>query len=152
MMFKLKIPPPIYALLFAWLMWIADSYFPLADLINPPWNKLALIILPVAIFIDFWSLFLFFRAHTSPSPLHPEKASHLVTSGIYRYSRNPMYLGLVLLLVSWGIFLGSLVALLLIPLFVFLLTGLQIIPEEKILDEKFGQQYREYKQKVRRWL
>lgn len=124
----------------------------MADLIRPPWNMLALIILPAAIFSDFWSLLLFFRAHTSVNPLYPEKATHLVTTGSYRYSRNPMYLGLVMLLLAWGIFLGSLSVFLFVPLFIFILTWMQVIPEEKILADKFGQPYLDYKVKVRRWL
>ncbi|MEE9302341.1 MAG: isoprenylcysteine carboxylmethyltransferase family protein, partial [Thiotrichaceae bacterium] len=79
-------------------------------------------------------------------------ASHLVTSGMYRYTRNPMYVGLAILLTGWAIYLGSASPFLLIPLFVFVLTIQQIKPEEVILEEKFGQEYINYKNSVRRWL
>lgn len=71
---------------------------------------------------------------------------------MYRLTRNPMYLGLLLVLVGWAIVLGSVSSFIVLPLFVVILTVQQIIPEEKVLEQKFGQQYRDYKQSVRRWL
>lgn len=105
-----------------------------------------------ALSLDLSSLLLFFKHHTTPNPFKPGKTKHLVTDGFYRYSRNPMYLGLLMLLKSWAIYLGSLTPFLILPLFILILTFSQIIPEEKILEEKFGQTYLDYKSKVRRWL
>jgi len=151
-MFKLKIPPPIYMLLTVGLMWCFHRFFPMFELISAPWNQFGIVIMFVALFTDGLSLLQFFRVHTSINPLRPEKASTLVTTGMYRLTRNPMYMGLLLLLVGWGVFLGSLLPFACIPLFIFVLTRQQIIPEELILEQKFGQQYHDYKVSVRRWL
>ncbi len=151
-MLKLKIPPPAYMLLFAGLMWLLDRHLPLLEWIPAPWNKGGLGIIAAALLLDLSSLLLFFKRHTTPNPFTPEKASQLVTSGMYRYTRNPMYVGLLTVLTGWAIYLGSLSPFFLIPLFMGVLTHQQIIPEEKILEEKFGQAYLDYKQSVRRWL
>ena len=72
--------------------------------------------------------------------------------GLYRFTRNPMYLGMLTWLAGWGIYLGSLSPLIMLPVFIWVLTVQQIIPEETVLAEKFGDDYLAYKQKVRRWL
>lgn len=95
----------------------------------------------------------FRRAATSTHPVHPHKATTLVTDGVFAYSRNPMYLALALLLFAWGLWLNVVLAGLLITLlFVALLTRLQIYPEERVLRAKFGLPYQHYCQRVRRWL
>ena len=151
-MLKLIIPPPVYMLIFAACMWLLDQYWPLAQLIDPPFNKLGFILIAGALMLDLSSLFLFFKRKTTPNPFAPKNASHLVTSGMYRYTRNPMYVGLAILLTGWAIYLGSASPFLLIPLFIFVLTIQQIKPEEETLEEKFGQEYINYKNSVRRWL
>ena len=151
-MLKLKIPPPAYMLIFAACMWLLNRYFPMHDVIPTAWRKAGLVIIGSAFLLDLSSLFLFFRRKTTPNPFSPEKASQLVTSGMYRITRNPMYVGLAVLLTGWAIYLGGLSPFLLIPLFIAVLTYQQIIPEEKILQEKFGQAYLDYKKSVRRWL
>ena len=75
-----------------------------------------------------------------------------MVDGVYRYTRNPMYLGFLWVLFAWGIFLGSLVALMGLPIFVWIITQFQILPEEKVLAEKFGQDYQTYLSEVRRWM
>ena len=94
----------------------------------------------------------FTRAGTTVNPLHPEKASALVSTGIYRFTRNPMYLGMALVLVGWAAFLCSPWALLGPVALMAYLTRYQIIPEERILSEKFGAEYAAYRSRVRRWL
>lgn len=94
----------------------------------------------------------FRKASTTVNPLLPEESSKLVTSGIYKYSRNPMYIGFFLFLLAWAILLGSLVTLLVLPIYVLLITKVQIVPEEVILEEKFQNEYRQYKSNVRRWI
>ena len=106
----------------------------------------------VAFFTDLSSLFQFLRYRTTPNPIHPERVSALVTEGAYRYSRNPMYLGLLILLCGWAVYLGSISPLLLLPLFIFTINNMQIRCEEKLLEEKFSMAYRDYKQRVRRWI
>ncbi|NOQ94961.1 MAG: DUF1295 domain-containing protein [Methylophaga sp.] len=151
-MLKLRIPPPIYMLMMAGLMWLLSHFLPIAQIVTAPWNQFGFLMMFIALFTDGVSLIQFFRVHTSINPLHPEKANTLVVTGMYRLTRNPMYLGLLLLLIGWAMVLGSASSFIVLPLFVVILTVQQIIPEEEVLEQKFGQQYRDYKQSVRRWL
>ncbi|MEA3301771.1 MAG: isoprenylcysteine carboxylmethyltransferase family protein [Pseudomonadota bacterium] len=147
-----KIFPPIIAIIVALIMWLLQRYVPLMVLIPVEWRGVALLFVAIALIIDLWSLYLFFRAKTTFHPLKLDNTSALVTSGMYRFTRNPMYLGLLLLLTGMAIWLGGLTPFLMLPLFVWILNNRQIIHEERILEEKFEQHYLEYKQKVRRWL
>ena len=151
-MLKTKVPPPVYMLIMACMMWLLDKFLPLYKWLNSPWNNLGLIIIGIAVLLDICSLLLFFRAKTTPNPMKPSSTSHLVTSGLYRYSRNPMYLGLLVMLIGWGLYQGSLSPLSMLPLFIWLLTKQQIEPEEIILMDKFGLEYKYYQQRVRRWI
>ena len=94
----------------------------------------------------------FRKAQTTPNPQALEKVSSLVTSGIYGYSRNPMYVGLVLVLFSWALYLSHFLAFVLLPIFILYMTRFQIQPEERMLAQKFGKAYQTYKAKVRRWV
>jgi protein-S-isoprenylcysteine O-methyltransferase Ste14 len=94
----------------------------------------------------------FRRQRTTINPLHPEKTSSLVTGGIYRISRNPMYVGMALLLLAWAVYLESPAALLGIGAFIAYITRFQIIPEESLLSRHFGAEFENYRQRVRRWL
>ena len=91
-------------------------------------------------------------AQTTPNPQALEKVSSLVTSGIYRYSRNPMYLGLVLSLLGWAFYLSHFLAFVLLPVFILYMTRFQIQPEEQMMARKFGKTYQAYLNKVRRWI
>jgi protein-S-isoprenylcysteine O-methyltransferase Ste14 len=149
---QLKIPPPVYFLLFVGSMWLLAQHFPLLTLIPKPWNYSGILIASLTLLADLTSLWAFFKAHTTVNPLHPDKTRQLVTTGLYRYTRNPMYLGLLLILLGWAIYLGVLSPFLLLPAFVWLITYMQILPEEAILQSKFGQVYTDYQQRVARWL
>ncbi len=151
-MLQLKVPPPVYLLIAALCMWSLDRFFPIIELINTPWNKVGFLFVILGLSSDGSSLVQFFRAHTTMNPLHPEKTEKLVTTGMYSLTRNPMYLGLVGVLLGWGIILGSLSSFVILPLFIWVMTVQQIIPEEKILEHKFGQEYIDYKTSVKRWL
>lgn len=94
----------------------------------------------------------FRRVGTTVDPRVPDQSANLVVSGVYRLSRNPMYLGFLLVLVAWGLFLGSIISLLLIPAFVLSMNYFQIFPEERFMREKFGDSYETYVTKVRRWI
>jgi len=94
----------------------------------------------------------FRRAKTTINPFNPTAASSLVTSGVYRFTRNPMYVGLVLTLFGWAVFLSSWPSLVLLPLFVLYLNRFQIKPEERVLSCLFGAEYVAYRERVRRWL
>ncbi len=150
-MLELKIPPPVYLLLTGGTMWLLDSFLPVTEMIPSPWNRLGYLFILLALLTDGTSLMQFFRSQTTMNPVRPEKAKNLVTTGMYQITRNPMYVGLLFLLIGWGFLLGSFSPFLLLPIFIFLITTQQIIPEERILEEKFGQQYRDYKESVNRW-
>jgi len=149
---QLKIPPPVYALSIGIIMWLLNQYFPVAHWISSPWNRIGLGIIVITFFLDLSSLYLFLKKHTTPNPMSPKSTKSLVTKGLYKYSRNPMYVGLLTILFGYGIWLGSITPFLALPLFYWLITTQQIIPEETILEDKFGVEYLDYKARVRRWL
>ena len=151
-MLKLKIPPPVYALLCVAIMWLLSRYVPVAIIFDKSFSWFGIALIMIALCMDFWSLALFFKKRTTPNPLKPEFTTGLVTTGLYRFSRNPMYLGLLLMLIGFAIFLRAATPFLVLPVFYLLINEMQIKPEENILGEKFGQEFLEYKNKVRRWL
>ena len=151
-MLQLKIPPPIYAISIALIMWLLSRYFPVAQLIIPPWNNLGIVLMILAGLSDLSSLYLFFKKRTTPNPMKPEFTTGLVTNGLYKISRNPMYLGMLIILFGFGIYLGNLTPFLILPAFYIVITEMQIKREERMLEEKFGEEYLVYKNKVRRWL
>ncbi|MCY1553776.1 Phospholipid methyltransferase [compost metagenome] len=103
-------------------------------------------------FVALFGVASFRRAKTTVNPTTPGAASALVDSGIYRYSRNPMYLGLLLVLAGWGLWLAHALALLGLPAFVVYMNRFQIAPEERALTAVFGDAFAAYRQKVRRWI
>ncbi|MBX3331709.1 MAG: isoprenylcysteine carboxylmethyltransferase family protein [Nitrospira sp.] len=94
----------------------------------------------------------FRRAQTTVDPRYPEKSTALVSHGIYRLSRNPMYVGFLLLLAAWAVHTSNVMGLLILPAFVLYMNRFQIVPEERILRAKFGNAFGEYERSVRRWL
>jgi len=108
----------------------------------------------ICLFLIFHEIhiLLFFKKRTTPNPMKPENASGLVTTGLYKISRNPMYVVMIIMLAGYAIWLGSITPFLVIPLCYWLLTEMQIKPEEKALIKKFGEDYQAYKDSVRRWL
>lgn len=94
----------------------------------------------------------FRKAQTTIDPTKPQESSHLVTSGIYRFTRNPMYLGLALVLLGWIVQMGMGISFSALVVFVWFISKYQIMPEEKILKERFGEPYTKYCQQVRRWI
>lgn len=151
-MLQTRIPPPIYALSAALLMWLLNTYIPLFHWVPAPWHRVGLLLIALAVLADLWSLWLFFRARTTPNPMKPQNSSQLVTAGLYRYTRNPMYVGMLVMLLGWAIYLGSISPLLVLPLFIWVINTQQILPEEALLTEKFGASYQAYLQSVPRWL
>ncbi len=149
---NIKIPPPIYVVLFGVLMWfVARSPFALA--VDIPFRKTAAaIIFAAAIAIDVTAIRQFNASSTTINPLKPNKSSALVTQGIYRFTRNPMYVGLLLMLCAWAIVLGSVSNVLLLAGFVITITRMQIRPEEEALRSLFPEEFDEYRRKVRRWV
>lgn len=149
---ELKIPPPVVALLIAGASWGISLIAPLLEL--PALIRVAAagaIALAGGGFI-LAGIISFRHARTTPNPTKPEMASSLVRSGVYRITRNPMYLGLLFILIGWALFLSSAWALLGPLAFALYINRFQIIPEERALLTLFGADYSAYKSKVRRWL
>ncbi len=149
---KLRIPPVVQTILFGTLSWLIAQNFPVADISYPVLKYLAIGLFLFGTAILLQAVLTFARQNTTVNPLEPEKADKLVLSGLYRYTRNPMYLGLAAILFALAFVLQNVAALAGPILFLITMTVLQIKPEERALSEKFGQQYIEYRQRVRRWL
>ncbi|HBC57969.1 MAG TPA: isoprenylcysteine carboxylmethyltransferase family protein [Gammaproteobacteria bacterium] len=148
---KIRIPPPIYALMFGFFMWMFEAIFPLFYWLPYAWRGLAWLPAIVGLIVVAIALVQFMQQKTTPDPFHPERARELVISGLYRYSRNPMYLGMLILLVAWAVYLRNMSSLLLLPIFMWMLTTQQILFEEAALRDKFGNSYEAYLKRVRRW-
>ena len=141
------VPPPIIFIGCALIM----AYLP--NLYSFSINVLiAYLMVLVSSAIAFFSLWQFYKSKANINPIHLEKSNVFVVSGIYRFSRNPMYLSLAGLLVAWAVYLQSAVSFLGVFLFIYLITQWQIKPEEYWLEKKFGESYLAYKKKVRRWI
>ena len=149
---KNKVPPPVWLLAFGISMWfVARSGF--AYRIDIPFALLiALAIGLLGVLCSAAGIRAFNKASTTVNPLNPAEASALVTTGIYRRTRNPMYVGLFLFLTGWAVWLSSPSNLVLLAGFVLVITELQIKPEEKALHEIFGEEYDAYRNRVRRWI
>jgi len=149
---ELKVPPPVVALLVAAAMWVIS-------LATPSLDAPALVRVGAAIVIALAGMgsaiagaLAFRRAKTTTNPLKPETTSCLVTSGVYRLTRNPMYVGLAFVLFGGALFLSSWLAFLGPLVFVLYIDRFQIVPEERTLSARFGAAYSAYQANVRRWL
>lgn len=147
-----KIPPPVIGLATAALMWWAARLPGRIELAVAVRAAVAIALLCIGVAIAVAGAIAFHRARTTVNPLKPDQASALVTSGTYRVTRNPMYLGMLVVLVGWAAFLASLPALLCTALFVLYITRFQIVPEERVLQRLFGKDFIVYCQRVRRWI
>jgi len=147
-----KIPPPVVGLAAALLMWLLANWFSTLTISFPGQMVLALACAAVGGTLDLVSVSQFFRKKTTVNPLAPQKAETLVISGFYRFTRNPMYLGLAFLLAAWMIYLGNPAGLLALAAFIWFLTEFQIKPEEAALRGRFGAEYDAYTKSVRRWI
>ncbi|QNV04841.1 methyltransferase family protein [Shewanella algae] len=147
-----KLPPLALLLLFALLLQLTSYWLPSSGLPSSLSLSLAFSLLAAGLIIPLAGVLSFKRHGTTSDPRVPEQSSALVTSGIYRCSRNPMYLGFVFLLLAQTFFLNSLWLLLLVALFIAYLQRFQILPEERAMQQLFGDPYRAYCQRVRRWI
>jgi len=148
---ELRIPPPAVGVLVAAAMWWGAGLSPATLAVSNPYFAAAVIAL-IGITFDVLGLIAFHRAKTTVNPLRPNKTTSLVSSGVYRITRNPMYVGMLFLLIAWAVFLASPWALLGPLAFVLYMNRFQIGPEERVLEGLFGDDFTEYKRKVRRWL
>lgn len=149
---ELKIPPPVVALVAVAAMWGLAQVLPVVDLPRGMRLALAGVVALSGVITTGWGFAIFRRARTTVNPHHPAKSTSLVTSGPYRATRNPMYLGLLLVLAGWAVYLASLPALLGPVAFVLYIGRFQIAPEERVLQGLFGDEYLAYTTRVRRWL
>ena len=149
---ELKIPPPVQWLFFAVLTWLAARLLPQCGFPFTGHRVLAPILAGAGVASGLAGVHASRRARTTIDPHRPAQASALVTGGIYRYTRNPMYLGLALTLAGVACWWATACGLLTLALFCLGMTRLQIMPEERILQAKFGADYAAYRQRVRRWL
>lgn len=149
---ELKIPPVVLVILFTIIMWMVSLATPTVSFYFSWSNQLASILGVTGIIISLLGVIAFRRGNTTVDPRHPSQTSNLINGGIYRVSRNPMYLGFLFALLAWAVYLSNGASFLPIPLFVVYLNRFQVIPEERYMMENFGTEYRSYTEQVRRWL
>jgi len=150
-MLKLKIPPAVVFLICIGMMWALDQQIPEWFVIDlGKWVPRG--ILALGVMVGLVGVFQFARSSTSVDPHHPEKASVLVTSGVFQFSRNPMYLAMLLILVGGFIKFGEPAGLIVLAFYIGYMNRFQIQPEEEMMQEKFGEAFSVYKKSVRRWI
>ena len=155
---KTKIPPPVITLCFGLIMWAMSLYFPYFSFEEfgffeePKLFLIAIVCIAFGLCLDVVSFINFLKHKTTVNPIRPEKASALVINGFYRFTRNPMYLGMAFILTGSALLFANIGSLLVLPFFIACMNYLQIKPEEKILENIFKEGYLEYKKTVRRWL
>ncbi len=148
----LKVPPLVVLAVVAGLMWLGARAVPAAGFSLPARPAIALALAVSGVVTALAGVVSFRRAKTTVNPLKPETAASLVVSGIYRVTRNPMYLGALVVLIAWALFLANALAFALAATFVLYLNRFQIAPEEKALTSLFGSEFTAYCAKVRRWI
>ena len=146
----LKIPPPIVAIICGLMIWKFSELLPTLIINVEIRHGIAYTLLGIAGAIDIWALLSFRQQKTTIDPRYPHKTSSMVTTGIYHYTRNPMYLGLVLILSATSIYFAALLGFFIIAVFILYMNMFQIKPEEEALEKQFREEYLSYKTKVRR--
>lgn len=149
---EVRIPPPVAGLLVAGAMWGISRLAPLVDFPASARIAAAVAFALAGISFSVAGVISFRIAKTTVNAMQLEKTSALVRSGIYRISRNPIYVGLTLVLVAWAVFLSSAWALLGPLAFALYMNRFQIVPEERALATMFGADFTAYQSRVRRWL
>lgn len=148
----LKVPPVVVFLIAAGLLSAGAWLLPALNFAAPGRTVLAVVLAVAGMVPGGQAVAAFVKRKTTVDPRTPERAAVLVSDGIYRFSRNPMYLGLACLLMALALYLGTLTAVVIVPGFVWYLTEFQIRPEEDSLRKIFGEAYEHYQAKVRRWI
>ena len=149
---ELNVPPLALVLFVAALMWLVSWTLPVFWFLVPARTVLLVSLGAAGGFLSILGVISFRQARTTVNPMKPASTSALVVSGVYASTRNPMYLGFLLLLAAWAVFLSNALSFVFLPLFVFYMNRFQIEPEERALAVKFGQQFFAYKSRVRRWI
>jgi protein-S-isoprenylcysteine O-methyltransferase Ste14 len=149
---SLRLPPLVVAPLVALLMWLVARGTPAWSIAFPGMKLVAWALIASATAVGMAGVAAFRSARTTVNPLQPERASALVSAGIYRHTRNPMYLAVAMALLAWGLLLGHAVAPCGVAVFVVWMNRWQIAPEERALAALFGADFERYRREVRRWL
>lgn len=149
---ELKIPPPLVLFACGLLVWLLAYLLPSLAFDWPGQLALSLLLASAGMSVAGAGVLAFHQASTTINPTRPHATSSIVSNGVYRFTRNPMYLGMLLCLAGWALFLGNPLSLLGLPLFVAYLNRMQIGPEERALAAKFGEPFEQYCTRVRRWL
>jgi len=144
-----KVLPAVYLLMALILMWLMHLFLPIYQYVHEPASYAGIVPVILGIAIATISSGLFIRAETGLLPF--DEATTLVTGGFYRYSRNPMYLGMILMLAGSAFLLGSAGPLLPLVIFILIIRNHFVLGEERFLEAVFGQRYLDYKASVRRW-
>ena len=145
-----RVPPTIVTLIFAAIIYLSAEYFYQFYFFYQ--IIVSFIVALIGICILSVAIVQFKQFKTTVNPLKPESASVLVTSGIYKFSRNPMYLGMLLLIIGLWINTGAILGFIILPSYVAYLSYFQILPEERAMKAVFSGDYEVYCQQVRRWL
>ena len=145
-----KIPPPIVTLIFGLSIYFSRGIFQVVEIKYSFYFGILLLVLGFVILIS--AVRLFRKDKTTVNPLSPEQATKLVTDGIFKYSRNPMYLGMAVVLSSIAVFFNLLGGIILITLFCAYITRFQIIPEERAMRDLFSDDFEKYLKETRRWV
>ena len=146
----IKIPPPLIVLVLIVSIYFSSKKI---DLINIPLQlEISIFVLSAGILIFVNPVLQFIKSKTTVNPIQFEEVNKLVTSGIFKYSRNPMYLGMLMIVLSTSIFYLNIYSILTPLLFMLWINKFQIKREEEFLIEKFGDEYLSYKKKTRRWI
>ena len=149
---ELKVPPLALAFAFALAMWLAATQAPALAVELPAHRLIAALVAGLGAGLVLVAGLGFRRAGTTVNPTRPQATTSVVDSGVYRISRNPMYLGFLLVLTGWAGYLSHVLPFLFLPAYVGYMNRFQIAPEERMLAAKFGRDYEAYRQAVRRWL
>jgi protein-S-isoprenylcysteine O-methyltransferase Ste14 len=149
---ELKIPPDVVWLAVAALMWLTSRATPGLVVAESLRRAVALLLLAAGAGLIVAGRIALDRAGTTWHPTEPGRATSLVTSGVYRFSRNPTYVGMELVLLSWAVVLANPSAAVVSVVFVAYVGRFQVLPEERTLSLMFGEDYRDYVQRVRRWV
>lgn len=149
---ELRIPPLVQMIVIAAGMWALAAAFPALNIPIDTTPALAASLVAAGAVVAVLGVFEFRKANTTVDPRFPAKSSRLVVSGVYRISRNPMYLGFFLVLFGWAAYLMHYLAFLLLPLFPVYMNRFQIQPEEQHMARKFGDEFQAYSARVRRWI
>ena len=149
---ELKIIPVVQVIIAVLLMIVFSKLWPELILNWPAHKQIAILLFSLAIVVGVSAIVSFKRHKTTVNPTKPEASTSIVSSGVYSLSRNPMYLAMLISLISVAYYLQHITALPVILIFIAYMTRFQIIPEEKMLTKIFSQQYLDYQSRVRRWL